>query len=236
MIRRPPRSKLTDTLFPYTTLFRSSRSRRTGAPPSSARNRRPGPPADPTDRPGSARSGGRRAPASGMTCRRGRLGRRAAGRPGLGQHWRRGRPSGSGRRGSAGGSCPGLPRYHPDDAHHPGRLVLEDVAMEHTVTGVVGDECDLDPLARAHQHGVLPLPMSGRHAVPAQHSERVAVQVDLVVPVGVVGELEDVRPTVAELQHLFPPLAGCGVAVVGPYPTVPPTPPNPPHPSPPPSP
>src|SRR3546814_11340415 len=28
MIRRPPRSKRTDTLFPYTTLFRSQRSRR----------------------------------------------------------------------------------------------------------------------------------------------------------------------------------------------------------------
>src|SRR3546814_10340940 len=27
MIRRPPRSTLTDTLFPYTTLFRSKRSR-----------------------------------------------------------------------------------------------------------------------------------------------------------------------------------------------------------------
>src|SRR3546814_9647078 len=30
MIRRPPRSTRTDTLFPYTTLFRSSRSNSTG--------------------------------------------------------------------------------------------------------------------------------------------------------------------------------------------------------------
>src|SRR3546814_9491231 len=30
MIRRPPRSTRTDTLFPYTTLFRSSPSRRSG--------------------------------------------------------------------------------------------------------------------------------------------------------------------------------------------------------------
>src|SRR3546814_7813482 len=30
MIRRPPRSKRTDTLFPYTTLFRSARLRRCG--------------------------------------------------------------------------------------------------------------------------------------------------------------------------------------------------------------
>src|SRR3546814_3923195 len=35
MIRRPPRSTRTDTLFPYTTLFRSSSSYdRTSAPPS----------------------------------------------------------------------------------------------------------------------------------------------------------------------------------------------------------
>src|SRR3546814_3071678 len=33
MIRRPPRSTRTDTLFPYTTLFRSSRSCRHPHPP-----------------------------------------------------------------------------------------------------------------------------------------------------------------------------------------------------------
>src|SRR3546814_3491465 len=32
MIRRPPRSTRTDTLFPYTTLFRSQRGFATGAP------------------------------------------------------------------------------------------------------------------------------------------------------------------------------------------------------------
>src|SRR3546814_6853191 len=32
MIRRPPRSTRTDTLFPYTTLFRSTASGRVGAP------------------------------------------------------------------------------------------------------------------------------------------------------------------------------------------------------------
>src|SRR6056297_3995438 len=37
MIRRPPRSTRTDTLFPYTTLFRSAR---TGSPPEPARRRR----------------------------------------------------------------------------------------------------------------------------------------------------------------------------------------------------
>src|SRR3546814_6788296 len=33
MIRRPPRSTRTDTLFPYTTLFRSARRRRPAPPP-----------------------------------------------------------------------------------------------------------------------------------------------------------------------------------------------------------
>src|SRR3546814_13119940 len=36
MIRRPPRSTRTDTLFPYTTLFRSSHRRRQGALPMTA--------------------------------------------------------------------------------------------------------------------------------------------------------------------------------------------------------
>src|SRR3546814_3346772 len=39
MIRRPPRSTRTDTLFPYTTLFRSPRGRRTRGPPALARAR-----------------------------------------------------------------------------------------------------------------------------------------------------------------------------------------------------
>src|SRR3546814_12307563 len=37
MIRRPPRSTRTDTLFPYTTLFRSGCQRKNGASTSSAR-------------------------------------------------------------------------------------------------------------------------------------------------------------------------------------------------------
>src|SRR3546814_16086616 len=39
MIRRPPRSTRTDTLFPYTTLFRSAAARRTDQPPRSCRDR-----------------------------------------------------------------------------------------------------------------------------------------------------------------------------------------------------
>src|SRR3546814_17656361 len=36
MVRRPPRSTRTDTLFPYTTLFRSADARRIQAPPGAA--------------------------------------------------------------------------------------------------------------------------------------------------------------------------------------------------------
>src|SRR3546814_3460141 len=39
MIRRPPRSTRTDTLFPYTTLFRSLRRRQTAARPAPHRRR-----------------------------------------------------------------------------------------------------------------------------------------------------------------------------------------------------
>src|SRR3546814_9829083 len=66
MIRRPPRSTLTDTLFPYTTLFRSSSKLRSARPHSrscppcrsssfrpfaaSGRESVPGPPAPPASR------------------------------------------------------------------------------------------------------------------------------------------------------------------------------------------
>src|SRR3546814_7442592 len=40
MIRRPPRSTRTDTLFPYTTLFRSRRRQKRGAAPDGSRSRK----------------------------------------------------------------------------------------------------------------------------------------------------------------------------------------------------
>src|SRR3546814_18032795 len=40
MIRRPPRSTRTDTLFPYTTLFRSRTSSRASWPPTASRRSR----------------------------------------------------------------------------------------------------------------------------------------------------------------------------------------------------
>src|SRR3546814_1762738 len=68
MIRRPPRSTRTDTLFPYTTLFRSLRRpcRRAGGQGQGARDRpaRQGPPVDARRRPGKRRRTGRHPPRS----------------------------------------------------------------------------------------------------------------------------------------------------------------------------
>src|SRR3546814_17273141 len=51
MLRRPPRSTLTDTLFPYTTLFRSpSRHHRGVGAPRNREGRDPGAPAHPRPR------------------------------------------------------------------------------------------------------------------------------------------------------------------------------------------
>src|SRR3546814_6867125 len=59
MIRRPPRSTRTDTLLPYTTLFRAGRPDRRGGggPPHPARLARPAPAPDPRPEGGTQRSG-----------------------------------------------------------------------------------------------------------------------------------------------------------------------------------
>src|SRR3546814_4137439 len=64
MRRRPPRSSLTDTRFPYTTLFRSAGAVGLAAPPFwLARRPRPIPPAARAHRPQAAAAGiGRRRP------------------------------------------------------------------------------------------------------------------------------------------------------------------------------
>src|SRR3546814_1087762 len=67
MIRRPPRSTRTDTLFPYTTLFRSRRCARAARSGADKRAR-----AGPDARRGSARNRGsvRRAPSNNRAGRR----------------------------------------------------------------------------------------------------------------------------------------------------------------------
>src|SRR3546814_5425196 len=59
MIRRPPRSTRTDTLFPYTTLFRSSAAGQSRAPAPGRGQRRPSPPDRRGQSTGTARTAGR---------------------------------------------------------------------------------------------------------------------------------------------------------------------------------
>src|ERR1051326_6470152 len=61
----------------------------------------------------------------------------------------------------------------PNDAHHPGLLVGGDVAMEHPVAGVVGNEGKFGALARRHEHGVAPFLTRVRFAVAACDAEAV---------------------------------------------------------------
>src|SRR3546814_15919971 len=92
-----------------------------------------------------------------------------------------------------------------DDAHHARGLVLQDVAVEHPITGIVGGEGDLDALARRHQHGVLPLPMRGGRTVAGNKPAGVAMQADRVLPGRVVGLAEDVTATLPPGPPLVPP-------------------------------
>src|SRR3546814_4691795 len=69
MIRRPPRSTRTDTLFPYTTLFRSRGDPRTRSRGRPSRPPRPSADDDAADRPGRA---GREDPRTGPEDERGR--------------------------------------------------------------------------------------------------------------------------------------------------------------------
>src|SRR3546814_11860863 len=74
MIRRPPRSTRTDTLFPYTTLFRSKPARRGGSRHRRARPRRTGIAGAPTRRGLVAGPAGRRIPVhAGWPCAHGQL-------------------------------------------------------------------------------------------------------------------------------------------------------------------
>src|SRR3546814_1870890 len=127
MIRRPPRSTRTDTLFPYTTLFRSPRDDRpaAAAPQGLARLRAPA--AHPSDRGGGAEEGrlglGRRA------LPRRVLRRRAGARVGSGCAHPGARRGAGGRRGVRGRAVAvRLPRaagVEPAAAGRAGELVLE---------------------------------------------------------------------------------------------------------------
>src|SRR3546814_20885221 len=86
MIRRPPRSTRTDTLFPYTTLFRSSAAGRPRSPAPAGRWRglrnRPAPPPPRTCRtPAAAAGASSVAPRSATACSRSAQAERDAGDP-----------------------------------------------------------------------------------------------------------------------------------------------------------
>src|SRR6516225_1073075 len=64
---------------------------------------------------------------------------------------------------------------YANEAHHPGLLVVGDVAVKHPVAGAVGDEGEVGALARRHEHCVAPLSMRVRFTVPADHPKAVSV-------------------------------------------------------------
>ncbi len=80
--------------------------------------------------------------------------------------------------------------------------MLHDVAVEHPIAGIVRDECDPHPLARADQHGVPPYVMRLRFAVAVEHPEAVAVQMHRVPPRGVIAHVENARPAARDLGVL----------------------------------
>ena len=74
-----------------------------------------------------------------------------------------------------------LPR-HGEAEHHAALHVLGDVAVRHPQAGVGDVEQDVDGLAGADQHGVLPHQVGLGHAVAGEHQEPAgAVQVERVV-------------------------------------------------------
>ena len=50
--------------------------------------------------------------------------------------------------------------------------MFDDVAMEHPVAGIVGDEGDLDALLRCDEYRVSPFDRSYREAIPRHDAER----------------------------------------------------------------
>src|SRR3546814_10493138 len=77
----------------------------------------------------------------------------------------------------------------------------QDVAVEHTVAGVGGDEGNLGALARAQKHGVLPFTVAGRRAVAADHPEGMAVQVDRMMPRRVVVQRQNIGAAAGEREE-----------------------------------
>src|SRR5262245_61976733 len=78
-----------------------------------------------------------------------------------------------------------------DDPHHPGFLVIGDMAVEHPVARVVGDEGDFDDLAGRNQCRIAPLATSSRFSVTADDAEAVPMPMHRVPPRGLISQDQD---------------------------------------------
>ncbi len=71
----------------------------------------------------------------------------------------------------------------PNISHHPRFLMLDQVAMEHPVAGIIGDKGHLHPLARRQKHRVGEVPGESG-LVGREHREAMPVNVDGVKLLG----------------------------------------------------
>src|SRR5262249_8411624 len=106
-----------------------------------------------------------------------------------------------------------LASFDAHRCHHAGGLMLQDVAMEHPVAGIVGDEGDVDAFFWCGEHRILPLLEPRRHPVPRYHSKRVAMQVDGMMEGGVVLQGEGVGAAAFQEQYGRMRMLGRGHAV-----------------------
>src|SRR5262245_13237876 len=106
-----------------------------------------------------------------------------------------------------------LPSGNSDHTHHAALLVLQDVAVEHPIAGVVGDERNLHFLTGRHQHRIPPFPQAGRDTVTAEDAERMPVQMHRVPPGRLVVEGKNVRAASVEDEHRIHDVAEHGDAI-----------------------
>src|SRR5262245_10897443 len=96
-----------------------------------------------------------------------------------------------------------LASFDAHRCHHAGGLMLQDVAMDHPVAGIVGDEGDFDVLLRRNQYRVTPLPIGRCPAVARDDAEGMAMQMNRMVERSVVLELEYIgAPAFQKQQRL----------------------------------
>ncbi len=107
-----------------------------------------------------------------------------------------------------------FPSRNTDHPYHSTRLMFENVAVEHPVARIVCDENDLDPLARGHQHRVLPFAMHSGLPVPAKNPKGMAVHVDRVEDMARRSDAVD-KPNIVALHHAHSVVPAHRVAFTG---------------------